>query len=209
MQIPKLVLAKVDGDRTNIKFGIEVSTGYPKTFPHSAGQGGSSVFSYARVESVLAELHLQPPSRLPAFRARLRYLRTLGVPLAEGPGKGKRFEYSREHLWQIALALELSALGIAPDICAAMAQHRWPKLHRAFQRAEKERGPFFLAVIPELPWQSALEVEATYTLRPCTRDEAIRELDQTDDKARRRRSFINLTALVQRIDHLLAQGDAQ
>jgi hypothetical protein len=159
---------------------------------------------------MLAELHVQPPSRMPAFRARLKYLRKLGVPLEEGPGKGQRFEYSREHLHQIALALELSALGIDPYTCALMAKHQWPKVHKAFQRAEKHEGPFFLALIPEfIPWQSSLEVEATYTLRPCTREEAIRELDHTDDKSRRRRSFINLTALLQRIDELALQGDAR
>ena len=94
------------------------------------------MFSYAQLERTLAELHEQPPSRLPAFRARLKYLRRLGVPVEEGPGKGKRFEYSREHLYQLALALEFSQLGIAPDICAEMAKYRWPKLYKMFGSAQ-------------------------------------------------------------------------
>lgn len=158
------------------------------------------MFSYAQVERILAELHAQPPSRLPAFRGRLKYLRKLGVPLEEGPGKGTRFQYSREHLYQMALGLELTQLGIGPDISAEMAKYQWPKLHKHFRRAEKHEGPFFLMLLPEfISWNSAPDVEATYRLRLCTRDEAIQALDDTADKVRRRRSFINLTALVERI----------
>jgi hypothetical protein len=75
-------------------------------------------FDYATVERALAMI-LQIPSRdRGAFAARLRHLRNLGIPNANGPGSGKRLAYSRCHVGEMLIALLLESLGYLPRVAA-------------------------------------------------------------------------------------------
>jgi hypothetical protein len=79
--------------------------------------------SYAEVEAALAQLHSASPEvQRGAFRGRLKHLQTLGVPLGANPGKGKRIDYTRDQIIQIALALELAEFGIDPKKIAKLVR---------------------------------------------------------------------------------------
>jgi len=72
-------------------------------------------FSYAVVESALAKAVGIPASDRPAFAARLRHLRNLGVPKTK-PGSGKRLSYARSDVEQMFVALLLESLGCSPTV---------------------------------------------------------------------------------------------
>jgi len=58
----------------------------------------------------------------------MKHLQRLGLPLGEKPGKGKRIDYSREQIWQLALALELSQFGLDPIIIVRLITDFWSKV---------------------------------------------------------------------------------
>ena len=168
------------------------------------------MYSYADIERVLAELHFQHvDEKLPAFRARLKYLKKLGVPLEEKPGKGRHISYSREHMYKIALALEFCQLGIPPETSAVMTTNAWDKIYsRIFQPAEKCDGsnPVFMVLTPEfMTWRRIEDEEAMYHIQECRRDKVLAQIDRTTDKMgrnTRRKCFLNVSDLVKRINAL-------
>ena len=71
------------------------------------------MFSYSIVENALAlNLGVDPKQR-PAFAARLRHLRNLGIP-QEKPGTGKRLSYSLADAQQMLFALLMQSIGCSP-----------------------------------------------------------------------------------------------
>lgn len=74
-------------------------------------------FTYPAIEKALAELFEVPAKALPAFRARIRHLRNIGIPDGyRPPGRGKA---ALLNLWQakeMGIALRLQELGMAPSM---------------------------------------------------------------------------------------------
>ena len=68
---------------------------------------------YKHVEVALAEVIGIGPNDMPAFRARLRHLRNIGVPRLPNPGSGQPIAYTRQQALEL-LALELETVGQAP-----------------------------------------------------------------------------------------------
>lgn len=79
-------------------------------------------FSYALVESVLAQLLDIVPSKRGAFEARLRHLRQLGIPRSKKPGSGKRISYERSDAAEMMVALLLQSIGCAPKLSVRAAR---------------------------------------------------------------------------------------
>src|SRR5215831_13325989 len=77
---------------------------------------------YKHVEAVLSRIFKVSAEGEGAFRARLRHLRNMGIPKLPKPGSGAQIGYTRQHLIQMIIALELSALGIAPRHAADLAE---------------------------------------------------------------------------------------
>lgn len=70
---------------------------------------------YKQIEEVLSKVFSVSPAKRKAFRARLRYLRNIGVPYdLQTPGSGSPISYTRDHLVELLIALELETLGIPP-----------------------------------------------------------------------------------------------
>jgi hypothetical protein len=69
---------------------------------------------YRDVEARLAELHRIHEEDMGAFRARLRVLRTMGVPDLPKVGKGARVEFSTKDIGELHLALTLGEFGLPP-----------------------------------------------------------------------------------------------
>jgi len=88
--------------------------------------GDEPEIRYKHVEAVLKRIFKVSSDTEGAFRARLRHLRNMGIPDLPKPGSGAQIPYTRVHLIQMIIALELSALGIAPRHAADLAERIGP-----------------------------------------------------------------------------------
>ncbi len=75
---------------------------------------------YGQIEAALADALDIKEAAMGAFRARIRYLRNIGVPSVAGPGKGKVITYELRHALEILLTLELQNVGQSPTAAAAL-----------------------------------------------------------------------------------------
>ncbi len=79
------------------------------------------MFSYATVEAALATNLKVDTNGRPAFAARLRHLRNLGIPRAT-PGTGRRLSYSIDDVQQMLIALLLESIDCSPRASADIAR---------------------------------------------------------------------------------------
>ena len=69
---------------------------------------------YRYVEAILAKLHGVTTDGMGAFRARLRVLRSMGVPKLPRVGKGARQKFSGADIAHLHLAVTLGEFGLPP-----------------------------------------------------------------------------------------------
>ncbi len=72
-------------------------------------------WTFGELESLLSKIHEIDDTRRTAFQARLKNLHRLRYPLGFQSEKGKTSYYSASDIFQMALALELTQLGLPPD----------------------------------------------------------------------------------------------
>ena len=77
---------------------------------------------YRTFEAILAKLHDVEPDDMGAFRARIRVLRSMGIPPIPKVGKGSRQEFNDDDLTEMHLALTMSVFGWAPSKVAYVMQ---------------------------------------------------------------------------------------
>lgn len=106
-------------------------------------------YQYKHLELALANLFHVSMAELPAFRARLRHLRNLGVPTNEKPGSGKAITYSRDNAIQLLIALEAELLGLPPKFAAAFSRTAMRDLAKKADRAAKSGERLILSVEPK------------------------------------------------------------
>src|ERR1700730_11693920 len=66
------------------------------------------------IEKALAEVFRVRPDQMGVFRGRLRHLRNINCPKLPKTGSGQPVFITREQAIEILIALELTALGVAP-----------------------------------------------------------------------------------------------
>lgn len=71
--------------------------------------------TFAEVEGLLADLHSIASDKRAAFQARLKNFLKLGYPNTVKSGRGKQGRFGSYEVMQMALAVELSQLGIPPN----------------------------------------------------------------------------------------------
>jgi hypothetical protein len=86
------------------------------------GRSGAG-YRYRHVEAALATVFEIKPDEIGAFRGRLRHLRNIGAPELPKPGSGQQIEYTREHVVEVMLAVELATLGVAPRHAVRAAKY--------------------------------------------------------------------------------------
>jgi len=76
------------------------------------------LYGFSEVEAAIAVLHDVPAERRSAFSHRLKHLQRLGFPKGINTGRGKAATYLPEHVFQMAVAVELLQFGFTPDPAA-------------------------------------------------------------------------------------------
>lgn len=76
------------------------------------------LLSYAQVLAILSDLHMISDDGLPAFKARLRRLQSVGIPQGANTGKGQRVQYSFEMIIELVIAIEFMQAGLTPQALA-------------------------------------------------------------------------------------------
>ena len=80
-----------------------------------AGNGELIRLTFGEVESRLARLHEIASDKRTQFQARLRNFQRIGIPAGVASGRGKTVYYNPGHVVELALALELTQLGLLPE----------------------------------------------------------------------------------------------
>lgn len=98
---------------------------------------------YGQFEEALVEMFSIGEANLSAFRARLRHLRSLGIPNIPKHGSGRTAIYRRKDLVVTFVALALQTLGSAPTISAKIATFS----ARYFEKLKSREEDTFLVVM--------------------------------------------------------------
>lgn len=86
-------------------------------------------WTFGELEAVLASVHSIDPVKRTAFQSRLKNFHRLGYPRGFTGVKGRAAHYSSLQLIDMALAMEMTQLGIPPERSSMMlSQNRWPIL---------------------------------------------------------------------------------
>ena len=102
---------------------------------------------HAQVEAILAQLHRVNAEDMGAFRARLRNLRSLGVPDMPKRGSGRHATYSTNDIHELILALQLMEAGMAPVMIANYTVRMRPVLPKYCERALTDSDEEFILAI--------------------------------------------------------------
>lgn len=99
--------------------------------------------SYATLEDVLAQTFGIAAGRRGALVGRLKYFARIGFPRSAKVGRGVRARYGVEDLLDLALALDLTDVGMTPIPIASRIEANAADLHAAFADAWRmsERSP--------------------------------------------------------------------
>lgn len=91
--------------------------------------------SFGDVEAILADVHGIASAKRTAFQARLKNMLRLGFPGYEGSGRGKRGRFGAFDLATLAVAVELSQLGLAPAHATKVMIDHWGTVSEAVMRS--------------------------------------------------------------------------
>lgn len=98
---------------------------------------GSSSWTFGELESVLAHVHDIDQTKRTAFQSRLKNFHRLGYPIAFQATKGRAASYSPCQIAEMALAVEMTQLGLPPErVTLVLGFNLWPTL-MAFQIAAR------------------------------------------------------------------------
>lgn len=82
---------------------------------HFAHERDAIRLTFGELEARLARLHEISSEKRTQFQARLRNFQRLGIPAGVGAGRGKAAYYTPGQVFEMALALELTQLGLLPE----------------------------------------------------------------------------------------------
>lgn len=97
--------------------------------------------TFAQVEHVLSQCQNIREERRSAFANRLKNYQKAEFPAGINTGRGRAASYGVGHLWQLAVALELNQLGLAPERAIAVIRANMAKTIEAAAFASKGGAP--------------------------------------------------------------------
>lgn len=97
-------------------------------------------WTFGELEAELANVHGIDDTKRTAFQSRLKNFHRLGFPAGFKAAKGRATQYSPLQIAEMALALEMTQLGLPPDRATwILSANRWPSL-MALEMAARELG---------------------------------------------------------------------
>jgi hypothetical protein len=161
------------------------------------------VVTYAQAEGILARLHQsagKPQQK--AFRARLKHLKRLGVPLGSHPGRGKKIDYTDEQLAEWVFCLELEECGLDPSVIVRLLKENRREIYTDEATIDYQHE-LLLVIRP-----SAIAADA-----PGYKIEWIRREGHRDPfqklRSYRRCIVVNVTQLLRQMDVAAVQTDTE
>lgn len=123
--------------------------------------------TYAQAEGVLARLHgANGDAQRKTFRARLKHLKKLGVPLGVEPGRGKKISYAEEQLYQWAFCLEVAEFGLDPTHIVRVLREHWDEIKKHFNaEASRDFNDELLFVLRPAFLSQAMAGTASYGIK--------------------------------------------
>ncbi|RVD35618.1 hypothetical protein EN741_27435 [Mesorhizobium sp. M4B.F.Ca.ET.019.03.1.1] len=163
------------------------------------------MLTYAAAEAVLAGMYgLGSDIQGKAFRARLKHLKRLGVPLGSNPGRGTKIWYHDEQLFQWAFCLELAEFGVDPTMVVSFIRTSWEDIFEHFKEARhRPQGPTELCFYAEPRFMAA---QVSGEGKPF--DYQWRDAGKVRIAGTRRCLVINLSAMVREMDILRVGADS-
>jgi hypothetical protein len=131
-------------------------------------------YKYRIVEEALARTLGVQGEDLPAFRAKLRHLRNLGVPPIDKPGSGRQIAYQQSDVCRMLVALELEILGFTPKTAAAGTRGGMTAWLPAAVKAAEEGRPFYLQSSPRFALRQDLSHGLRWSSKPTPLEDAHR-----------------------------------
>ncbi|WP_172374044.1 hypothetical protein [Mesorhizobium sp. NZP2234] len=162
------------------------------------------MLTYSAAEAVLAGMYgLDANVQEKAFRARLKHLKRLGVPLGSNPGRGTKIWYHDEQVYQWAFCLELAEFGIDPTSVVGFIRDSWADIFQHFNEARGRQGEEELCFCSEPRFMAAPLSGGGIGFEYSWREAGRVRVDGV-----RRALVINLTAMVREIDILRVRADS-
>ena len=144
---------------------------------------------YRHVEIALADVFDVRPKGMPAFRARLRHLRNIGLPRLPQPGSGRKISYTRRQALEMLIALELLNVGQTPRNAALLAesmvrqspygQHEGEDSYAVFS----EKKPGYITFVGLKAFNEMLQKPPTDVFLVLNISGCVRKLDPALDRA--------------------------
>ena len=155
---------------------------------------------YKHVEAALARYFDVPEKQIGAFRARLRYLRKIGVPELAKVGSGSQLTYRREQAIEMMLALQVSQLGASPKWFALTKQGQPDFLETI--SAHPTRGDTFSIIVPDKLLSDDKDGSRVTVLTMHGKENLKRWLSKASVRSY---SVTNLSQAIRELDQLLAK----
>lgn len=95
---------------------------------------------FREVETALAHLIGVHPEKRARFQALLKQLQRMGFPEGVNAGKTSRAAYNASHLFQLAVALEILQIGIAPERAIRFVRTWWDQIRKGLLLARAMQG---------------------------------------------------------------------
>jgi hypothetical protein len=168
--------------------------------PRRATKGPMKELRYKHVEAALVRYFDVPEQQIGAFRARVRYLRKIGVPDLAKVGSGTQLTYSREQAIEMMLALQVSQLGASPKWFASTKQSQPDFLEKI--SAHPKRGDTFSIIVPNKLLSTDKDGSRVTVLTVNGKEGLTRWLEKTSVHSY---SVINLSQTIRELDQQLAK----
>ena len=154
-------------------------------------------YQYKDLELAMARNFKVNMQDLPAFRARIRHLRNLGVPKHKKPGSGQKISYSRADAIQLLIALEAELLGLPPKVAASFSAAVMETHAKKAEAAAQHGRRYIVSVEPSFSFN--------YNDAAIFFSEASGSVPVVDDSIHRR-MIINLATSITLLDAYLQEA---
>lgn len=155
---------------------------------------------YKHVEAALVRYFEIPEQQIGAFKARLQYLRKIGIPDLRKVGKGTQLTYSREQAIEMMLALQVSQLGASPKWFAATKLVQPDLLEKI--SAHPKQGDAYSIIVPSRLLSAEKDGSQVSVLTMTGKENLSRWISQATILSY---SVINLSQAIRELDQQLAK----